>query len=100
MSSYFVTLAGAFLLSVAVAKPYVSLEARQISAVSGYSYTGCYTEPSSVRALTANSYFDDLMTLEKCATACSSYAVFGTEYGRECWVRSSHEQFSGVHPLK
>lgn len=25
------------------------------------------------------------MTLEKCASVCSSYSYFGVEYGRECY---------------
>lgn len=48
---------------------------------------GCYAEPTSTRALVGNDYFDDEMTLAKCAAACSGYMYFGAEYGRECWVR-------------
>jgi hypothetical protein len=37
-----------------------------------------------VRALSADSYAADDMTLESCASFCSAYSYFGTEYGREC----------------
>lgn len=66
------------------ASPY-SLNPRAVATVAGWDYDGCRTEASNSRALTGNSYFDDLMTVEKCATACDGYAWFGVEYGRECY---------------
>ncbi|CZS88993.1 uncharacterized protein RCO7_04645 [Rhynchosporium graminicola] len=56
--------------------------------VGGYNFQGCWTESTTGRALNEKSYTNDLMTLEKCATFCStapSYSMFGVEYGRECW---------------
>ncbi|KAL0937800.1 WSC domain-containing protein [Colletotrichum truncatum] len=57
--------------------------------VNGYTYQGCYSEPSNGRALEAVTG-DDAMTLEMCANICSasSKAYFGVEYGRECWCGS------------
>lgn len=48
-----------------------------------YSDEGCYTEAGDQRALTGRAYYDDLMTLQKCADACIAYTWFGVEYGRE-----------------
>ncbi|KAH8812457.1 WSC-domain protein, partial [Xylogone sp. PMI_703] len=54
-------------------------------ALAPYTSQGCYTEATTGRALTGKSYFDDAMTVEKCASACSAYLWFGVEYGRECY---------------
>lgn len=50
-----------------------------------FSFTadGCYTEALGQRALTGATYFDDYMTIAKCEAICSSYSIFGVEYGRE-----------------
>ncbi|KAJ9148434.1 WSC domain-containing protein [Pleurostoma richardsiae] len=53
--------------------------------VGKYSFVGCWTEGTGVRALSSNSYADDGMTLESCAAFCSTYKYFATEYGRECY---------------
>ncbi|KAM7204344.1 putative fungistatic metabolite [Rhypophila sp. PSN 637] len=53
--------------------------------VGAYTLVGCQTEATGARALSANSYAADTMTLESCATFCSGYTYFGTEYGRECY---------------
>lgn len=53
--------------------------------VGAYTLVGCQTEATGMRALSANSYAADTMTLESCATFCSGYTYFGTEYGRECY---------------
>ncbi|KAL8924412.1 MAG: hypothetical protein Q9208_004020, partial [Pyrenodesmia sp. 3 TL-2023] len=50
-----------------------------------YKSNGCYTEATRGRALSGNAYFDNLMTVEKCAAACSGFTLFGLEYGRECF---------------
>ncbi|EHK96804.1 putative fungistatic metabolite [Glarea lozoyensis 74030] len=55
------------------------------TAPAGYTDAGCYTEATGQRALTGKSYFDDSMTVEKCAAACTGYEWFGVEYGRECY---------------
>lgn len=52
--------------------------------VAEFSFVGCVTEGDGVRALSADSYADDDMTLESCAAFCSGFNYFGTEYGREC----------------
>ncbi|TLD08976.1 uncharacterized protein PgNI_07167 [Pyricularia grisea] len=54
--------------------------------VGSFAYQGCYTENTGAgRALNAKSYFDDVMTLEACASQCSGFTYFGVEYGRECY---------------
>ncbi|KAI4223684.1 MAG: hypothetical protein L6R36_005237 [Xanthoria steineri] len=58
-------------------------------AVPDYTSKGCYTEATTGRALTGNAYFDSLMTVEKCAAACSRFSLFGVEYGRECYCGDS-----------
>lgn len=52
--------------------------------VGDYTFVGCQTEATSGRALSGKAYADDTMTLELCATYCSGFTYFGTEYGREC----------------
>ncbi|RDL33881.1 WSC containing protein [Venustampulla echinocandica] len=61
-----------------------TLSARQGPA---YSYLGCYTEGTGVRALGAyNSVNYTTMTVEICAGLClPTYTLFGLEYGGECW---------------
>lgn len=55
-----------------------------VPTVGPYSFVGCWTEGTDVRALSDDSYADDSMTLESCASFCSGYVYFGTEYGDEC----------------
>lgn len=60
-----------------------------------YSRDGCYSEAylsplaQGQRTLTSKQYFDDAMTVEKCATTCAGYTYFGLEYGRECFCGKS-----------
>ena len=56
-----------------------------------YSNEGCYTEATTGRALTGKVSYDDLMTVAKCAAACSSYAYFGVEYAVEVRLDRSRE---------
>jgi hypothetical protein len=42
-----------------------------------------------VRALSAASLASDQLTVERCATFCASYPIFGVEYGRECYCGTS-----------
>ncbi|KAK4208538.1 WSC domain-containing protein [Rhypophila decipiens] len=67
------------------------LRRRDMPVNPGYDFAGCYTEATSARALTGASYFDDHMTIQKCATACSvsGFKYFGVEYGRECYCGDS-----------
>jgi hypothetical protein len=75
----------ALLSAIAVnASPYkVTSLRRAVADVPGYDYMGCYTEATDTRALSGKTYYDDLMTPEKCATACSGFLYFGVEYGQE-----------------
>lgn len=50
-------------------------------AIRGFEYVACHKEALYQRALSSKSYFDDFMTLEKCAAVCSSFEYFGVEYG-------------------
>ncbi|KAK3378435.1 hypothetical protein B0H63DRAFT_397603 [Podospora didyma] len=55
----------------------------------GWSFVSCVTEGSAGRALNAIGYAADTVTLESCASYCSAYSYFGTEYGRECYCGNS-----------
>ena len=53
--------------------------------IGAYSFQGCYTEGTGVRALSGASFYDyTAMTLEKCSTLCSGFTYWGVEYGGEC----------------
>lgn len=56
----------------------------QPETVGAYKTYGCMTEADQTRALTARSFVDAGMTLERCASFCSAYTYFGVEYAREC----------------
>ncbi len=79
----------AFFSSTVQASPFQIFNKRAATALAGYTNQGCYTEATNGRALTGNAYFSDSMTVEKCAAACSSFAWFGVEYGRECYCGDS-----------
>ncbi|KUJ22208.1 uncharacterized protein LY89DRAFT_729673 [Mollisia scopiformis] len=54
--------------------------------VGAYSFQGCYTEGTGVRALSAASFYNYTgMTTEQCMTDCTGYTYFGVEYGGECY---------------
>ncbi|KAM7197259.1 WSC domain containing protein [Rhypophila sp. PSN 637] len=76
------------------ASPLTLLTRRDPAVISGYEYTGCYTEAHNGRALTGSAFFDDQLTAEKCAVACSGFKYFGLEYGRECYCGDSINQGS------
>ncbi|KAK0638658.1 hypothetical protein B0T16DRAFT_228203 [Cercophora newfieldiana] len=57
--------------------------------VGPYALVGCQTEATTGRALTGAMYADGSMTLESCATFCSSFTYFGVEYSRECFCGNS-----------
>ncbi|KAK3995264.1 WSC domain-containing protein [Cladorrhinum sp. PSN332] len=73
----------------ASASPFNRPTRRDPAVIPGYGFTGCYTEATNGRALTGSAFFDDQLTAEKCATACSGYKYFGLEYGRECYCGDS-----------
>ncbi|KAF2402400.1 WSC-domain-containing protein [Trichodelitschia bisporula] len=57
--------------------------------VNGYSYVGCFAEQNGKamnQKFTSNS---TSMTLELCASYCSSYNFFSVEYAQECYCGSS-----------
>lgn len=53
--------------------------------VNNYNFQGCWDEPPNDRAIIDQTYANDSMTLESCATFCNGFTYFGTEYGRECY---------------
>ncbi|KAM7207748.1 WSC domain containing protein [Naviculisporaceae sp. PSN 640] len=65
------------------------LRRRAMPQIPGYDFAGCYTEATGIRALTGSSYFDDHVTMQKCAAACSGFKYFGVEYGRECYCSNT-----------
>jgi hypothetical protein len=64
-----------------------------------YSFVGCVTEGTGIRALSSSTYADDAMTLESCASFCDAYMFFGTEYGRECYCGNLLASSSTPAPL-
>ncbi|KAL2179114.1 uncharacterized protein P884DRAFT_239711 [Thermothelomyces heterothallicus CBS 202.75] len=52
---------------------------------STWTWYGCMTEATGVRALGKASTASDELTLEACAAFCEGHAFFGAEYGRECY---------------
>ncbi|KAL2075302.1 hypothetical protein VTL71DRAFT_245 [Oculimacula yallundae] len=51
-----------------------------------YTYLGCQTEGTSIRALTGAFFFNETaMTLEMCASNCAGWKYWGVEYGVECY---------------
>lgn len=81
--SFSTLLISSLLTTFVVGKPIHSLQARATIPVEGYEYAGCYTDSVADRTFTAKAHYDDAMTIEKCASACSDYSWFGVEYGRE-----------------
>ncbi|GKT49252.1 WSC domain-containing protein [Colletotrichum spaethianum] len=70
-----------------------------INAIGKYSLVGCQTEADGARALQGAQNAADDMTLDKCATFCSDYTFFGTEYGRECYCGNELQSTSKTAPL-
>ncbi|RDW71173.1 hypothetical protein BP6252_07736 [Coleophoma cylindrospora] len=67
--------------------------------ISGYTYLGCYTEGTNVRALGSAAYYDySTMTLEECAADCAGYTYWGVEYGGECYCGDSLGAGSVIAP--
>ena len=60
-----------------------------IKSVGNYNYTGCYTEGTSGRALSAKTLATPDMTIENCASNCTGYTYFGVEFGNECYCGNS-----------
>ena len=60
-----------------------------VKSVGDYNYTGCYTEGTSGRALSAKNLATSDMTIEYCASNCTGYTYFGVEFGNECYCGNS-----------
>ncbi|KAK3337627.1 WSC domain-containing protein [Cercophora scortea] len=56
--------------------------------VLGTTYLGCFVDQGP-RVLPSNLLGADDLTAAKCKAHCAGYAVFGLEYGRECWCGNS-----------
>ncbi|KAI9776670.1 MAG: hypothetical protein M1835_005454, partial [Candelina submexicana] len=54
-----------------------------------FTYSACYVEPTTGRALSKLVVANDSMTVEACLSTCYNYAYVGLEYGRECWCGST-----------
>jgi len=57
----------------------------QTPAISGWTYYGCVLDQGSPRSLPDDSTAGNGMTLESCASFCSGFDYFGTEYGSQCY---------------
>jgi hypothetical protein len=59
--------------------------------VSGWNYTGCWTDNTNGRALGSSTTASSTMTIEMCTSYCGGkgYTMAGVEYGQECWCASS-----------
>ncbi|TEA17549.1 WSC domain-containing protein [Colletotrichum sidae] len=74
--------------TASIAAPTATLA--HVPVVGKFSLVGCQTEAANnQRALQGAQTVSDSMTLEMCATFCSDFTYFGTEYGRECYCGNS-----------
>lgn len=66
--------------------------------VNGLQYNGCYTDNNATsRSLNGTFFTDELMTVEMCASACTSnYKLAGLEYGSQCFCGNSISPSRGV----
>jgi hypothetical protein len=57
-----------------------------VTNLAGYTYLGCYSEGTNIRALNGlqNPIAAASMSVEACAAACTKYTYFGVEYSQEC----------------
>ncbi|OIW26625.1 WSC-domain-containing protein [Coniochaeta ligniaria NRRL 30616] len=67
-------------------------------APAGPTSLGCYVEGAGGRALKNLILADDTLTVESCAAACTNYAFYGVEYGRECWCDDVIESTAFLSP--
>ena len=70
-----------------------------LPAVGDFSFYQCMTEGTGVRALTGAFLGGSSMTVETCATFCSSYDFFGLEYAQECFCGNSFSTGSVAAPI-
>ena len=74
------------------AEPTATPSPIHVGSVADYSLVGCWNEGSGVRALAQSSTASPNMTNPLCASHCSSYRYFGTQFSTECYCGSF------VHP--
>ncbi|KAI0178051.1 WSC domain-containing protein [Pestalotiopsis sp. NC0098] len=67
----------------------MALLVASVAVDASFTSLGCYSEPSSGRAIEAKSYSDSAMTTESCAAFCADYQLFGTEYSEQCFCGNS-----------
>jgi hypothetical protein len=73
-----------FSYSLLAAVPaFEAAQARAFKAVTGYTNTGCSTEPLNARTFTGPASASVNMTVEICASFCTVYQYFGVEYFQE-----------------
>jgi hypothetical protein len=63
----------------------VAAQAGAFKAITGYTNTGCWTEPLNARTLTGPASASVNMTVELCASFCTGYQYFGVEYFQEVY---------------
>ncbi|KAF2816733.1 WSC domain-containing protein 2, partial [Mytilinidion resinicola] len=61
---------------------------------SAFAFQGCYTDSSASRAYSAAVFYDNNLTVEKCALDCSKFQYFGVEFGGECYCGNSRDPSS------
>ncbi|KAL5329263.1 hypothetical protein ACEPPN_002774 [Leptodophora sp. 'Broadleaf-Isolate-01'] len=67
--------------------------------IGAYSYYGCQTEGTDIRALTGGFFFNETaMTLEMCAANCAGFKYWGVEYGAECYCGNEFQVGSVAVP--
>ncbi|KAG4441379.1 hypothetical protein IFR05_003136 [Cadophora sp. M221] len=67
--------------------------------IGAYSYYGCQTEGTGVRALDGGFFFNETaMTLEMCAANCAGFKYWGVEYGAECYCGNEFQTGSLAVP--
>ncbi|KAF8855141.1 hypothetical protein BDZ45DRAFT_676433 [Acephala macrosclerotiorum] len=85
LSSTSTTVTSSSIITTAIT-PSGTLNPLEPKTISTFQYIGCYTDlVNNVRTLSSIKYVNSTMTLEMCATKCTSYDYFGVEYGSECY---------------
>ncbi|KAL8688550.1 MAG: hypothetical protein Q9218_005568, partial [Villophora microphyllina] len=69
-----------------------------VQSLAGYSYLGCYSEGTNIRALSdlQNPITGAKVSVEACSTACSQYTYFGVEYSGECYCGNTINTGSAI----
>ncbi|TRX89954.1 hypothetical protein FHL15_009226 [Xylaria flabelliformis] len=65
--------------------PSLAVPASAPSTAGSYQYAGCYLDSNPSRALSSKATASANMTNGACATFCSGYKYFATEYSTECY---------------